>query len=223
MIFAVSVAAALLVTAASWGYFNKVRRKDTDADPRLASWAIWAGAMAVGAVAAAAARQWPSLFLTAAGAACCTAILVCGWRHGNREFGKLDVACTVLGAAGVGLLAAAVAAPRLVPVYAAVAASVATDFVAYVPTFANGWRGEEPWPSFGWFAAGGAITLSVCDFAVLAGFIYPAYETLVNTVMVVIILAGPARRAAGAPATGPALLQTVAGGADGSGRQRSSP
>lgn len=196
MIFAASVAAVLLVVIASWGYLTKVRRKDPDADPRLASWAIWTGAMTIGAVGAATARQWPSFCFTAAEAACCAAILVCGWRRGNREFGKLDAAGAVLGTAGLGLLTAAIVAPRLVPVYAAVAVSVATDLAAYAPTFANGWRGEEPWPSFGWFAAAGAVTLSVCHFTVPAGVIYPAYETIVNTVMVVIILASPVRRAA---------------------------
>jgi hypothetical protein len=193
---AVSTVAALLVVAASWRYFSKVRRKDPDADPRLASWAIWTSMPTVGALGAAADRQWPGACLTAADAACCAAILACGWRHGNREFGRLDAACTTLGAAGVGLLAAAAVAPRLIPVYAAVAVSVATDLTACAPTFANGWRGKEPWPSFAIFAGSGAVTLTVCDFAVPAGVIFPAYLAAANTVLTLIILASPARRSA---------------------------
>jgi hypothetical protein len=196
MTLVVSTVAALLVVAGSWRYFRKVRRKDPDADPRLATWAIWTIALTVGTLGAAADRQWPGACLTAANAACCAAILACGWRHGNREFGRLDAVCTMLGAAGVGLLAASAVAPRLIPVYAAVAVSVVTDLTACAPTFANAWQGKEPWPSFAIFAVSGAVTLTVCDFAVPAGVIFPAYLAAVNAAVAVIILASPARRAA---------------------------
>lgn len=196
MTLAVSTVAALLVVAGSRKYLNKVRRKDRDADPRLASWAIWTSMMTVGALGAAAARQWPSMCLIAANALCCAAVLACGWQYGSREFGRLDAVCTVLGAAGVGLLAAAAVVPRLVPVFAAVAVSVVTDLIACGPTFANGWQGKEPWPPFAMFAGSGALTLAVCDFAVPAGVIYPAFLAAVNTVVTLIILASPARRSA---------------------------
>ncbi|MGH3194217.1 MAG: hypothetical protein ACRDOL_44540, partial [Streptosporangiaceae bacterium] len=66
---------------------------------------------------------------------------------------------------------------------------------AYVPTFANGWRGEETWPPFAQFTAAAALTLAVADFAVPAGVIYPAYESAVNAAMTVIVLASPRRQA----------------------------
>ncbi|MGH3193366.1 MAG: hypothetical protein ACRDOL_40165, partial [Streptosporangiaceae bacterium] len=116
---AASAAAALLVTAASWRYLRDVRQRR--ADPRLASWGIFATAMGVGAAGAAEAGQWPSFVLTASGSLTCAAILVSGWRHGNREFGRLDAACALLGAAGVALLAVAAGWPRLAPAAAAVA------------------------------------------------------------------------------------------------------
>ena len=189
MTTAVTAAAVLLVIAASWGYLRDVRRRR--ADPRLASWAVFTAAMGVGAAAAAVARQWPGCVLTAAGSATCAAILVSGWRHGNREFCRLDAGCAVLGAAGVALLAAAAGWPRVVPAAAAVAASVITDLVAYLPTFANGWRGEETWPPFAQFAVAAALTLAVADFTVPAGVIYPGYEMAVNAAMTVIVLASP--------------------------------
>jgi len=88
---AVPTAAALLVINASWGYLSEVRART--ADPRLASWAIFTAALGVGAAGSAVARQWPSACLTAAGAVTCAAILAAGWRHGDREFGRLDSAC----------------------------------------------------------------------------------------------------------------------------------
>ena len=184
-----AAAAVLLVISATWGYLSAVRARR--ADPRLASWAIFTAAMGIGAAGNAVARQWPSCALTAAGSVTCAAIVVSGWRHGSREFGRLDAAGTVLGGAGLALLAAAVARPALVPAAAAVAVSVVTDLAAFAPTFANAWRGNEPWPAYAKVCAASALTLAVTDFAVPAGVIYPAYETAVNAAMVVIVLASP--------------------------------
>jgi hypothetical protein len=188
-----AAAAALLVVAASWGYLRDVRRRR--ADPRLASWGIFTAAMGAGSAGAAESGQWPGFVLTAAGSVTCAAILVSGWRHGNREFGRLDGVCAVLGAAGVALLAVAAWWPQLVPAVAAVAVSVATDLAAYLPTFRNGWRGAETWPPFAQLAVASALTLAVADWAVPAGVIYPVYEAGVNAAMAVIVLASPRRRA----------------------------
>jgi hypothetical protein len=189
---AVPTAAALLVINASWGYLSEVRART--ADPRLASWAIFTAALGVGAAGSAVARQWPSACLTAAGAVTCAAILAAGWRHGDREFGRLDSACAVLGIEGLLLLTAAVMRPRLVPVTVVVAASVVTDLAAFAPMFVNGWRGEEPWKPFIKLAVAAAATLAVTDLRAPAGVIYPGYEVVVNMAMAMVVLASPARR-----------------------------
>ena len=98
-----------------------------------------------------------------------------GWRHGSREFGRLDAVCVTLAAEGVALLAVASWMPRLIPMSWAIAVSVATDFLAYLPTFHHAWRrpGEEPWLPYAMFGAAAALVLFVADRRVLAGVIYP--------------------------------------------------
>ena len=83
--------------------------------------------------------------------------------------------------------------PRLIPMSWAVAVSVATDFLAYLPTFHHAWRrpGEEPWLPYAMFGAAAALVLFVADFRVLAGVIYPTYLFAADAAMVIMILASP--------------------------------
>lgn len=178
------ILAALLVIAGSWGYLTAVRRRE--ADPRLASWGIWTTSMTVAAAGAALAGQWPGALLAGAGAVTAAAVLGAGCRHGDREFGRLDAAGLVFGVAGLFLLAAA-------PPAWAVTASVMTDLAAFAPTYANGWRGEEPLAPWILIAAGAGVALAAADFSVPAGAIYPAYELTACTVMIVLVSAGTAR------------------------------
>ena len=168
------------------------------ARPRIASWGIWAVVQAVGTVSAFAAGQLPGACYTLLCAAGCAAVVVLGWRYGSRDFGPLDAVCVALAAEGVALLAVAAALPRLVPMSWAVAVSVATDFLAYLPTFHHAWRrpDEEPWLPYALFGAAAALVLWVADYRVLAGVIYPMYLFAADAAMVVMILASPHGRAA---------------------------
>jgi hypothetical protein len=182
------VLAALLVIAGSWGYLTAVRRNR--ADPRLASWGIWTASMSVAAAGAALAGQWPGALLAGAGAVTAAAVLGAGIRHGDREFGRLDAAGLIAGVTGMVLLAVA-------PPAWAVAASVMTDLAAFAPTYANGWRGEEPLAPWVTIAAGAGVALAAADFSVPAGFIYPAYELAACTAMIILASAGTARTRSG--------------------------
>ena len=140
-------------------------------------------------------------------AAGCAAVVLLGWRHGSRDFGPLDSVCVTLAAEGVVLLAVAAAVPRIVPMSWAVGISVATDFLAYLPTFRHAWLtpDEEPWLPYAMFGAAAAMVLWVADFSVPAGVIYPTYLFAADAAMVVMILASPHRvssasRARGFPA-----------------------
>ena len=75
----------------------------------------------------------------------------------------------------------------------AVAVSVATDFLAYLPTFHHAWRrpGEEPWVPYAMFGAAAALVLLVTDYRVLVGVIYPTYLFAADAAMVIMILASP--------------------------------
>jgi len=163
------------------------------ARPRIASWGIWAVVQAVGAASGFAAWQLPGACYTLLCAVGCAAVVILGWRHGSREFGRLDAVCVTLAAEGVALLAVAAAMPRIIPVSWAVAVSAGTDFLAYLPTFRHAWLrpGEEPWVPYALFGAAAGLILAVADFRILAGVIYPTYLFAADAAMVVMILASP--------------------------------
>jgi hypothetical protein len=98
-----------------------------------------------------------------------------------------------LAAEGAGLLAVAAWAPRLIPMSWAVAVSVVTDFLAYLPTFRHAWLrpDEEPWIPYAMFGVAAGLVLAVADFRVMTGVIYPTYLFAADAAMVIMILASP--------------------------------
>jgi hypothetical protein len=205
---AVTVVSSALTAAAALPYIIDIVRGR--ARPRIASWSIWAVVQAIGAVSAFSAWQLPAACYTLFCAAGCAAVVFLGWRHGSREFGRLDAVCVTLAAEGVALLAVATWVPRLIPMSWAVAVSVATDFLAYLPTFRHAWLrpGEEPWIPYAMFGAAAGLVLAVADFRVMTAVIYPTYLFAADAAMVIMILASPhyqdARPAATARASGSA-------------------
>ena len=190
---AVTVLSSALTAAAALPYILDIVRGR--ARPRIASWGIWTVVQAIGAASAFAAWQLPGACYTLLCAVGCAAVVFLGWRHGSREFGRLDAVCVTLAAEGVALLAVASWMPRLIPMSWAVTVSVATDFLAYLPTFHHAWRrpSEEPWLPYAMFGAAAALVLFVADFRVLAGVIYPTYLFAADAAMVIMILASPHR------------------------------
>ena len=186
---AVTDLSSALTAAAALPYIIDIVRGR--ARPRIASWGIWTVVQAIGAASAFTARQLPGACYTLLCAAGCAVVVFLGWRHGSREFGRLDAVCVTLAAEGVALLAVASWMPGLLPMSCAVAVSVATDFLAYLPTFHHAWcrPGEEPWLPYAMFGAAAALVLFVADFRVLAGVIYPAYLFAADTAMVIMIVA----------------------------------
>jgi hypothetical protein len=168
------------------------------ARPRIASWGIWTVVQAIGAASGFSAWQLPAACYTLLCAAGCAAVVVLGWRHGSREFGRLDAVCVTLAAEGVALLAVAAWVPRLIPMSWAVAVSVATDFLAYLPTFQHAWLrpDEEPWIPYAMFGVAAGLVLAVADFRVLTGVIYPTYLFAADAAMVIMILGSPHYQAA---------------------------
>ena len=168
------------------------------AQPRIASWGIWTVVQAIGAASGFSAWQLPTACYTLLCATGCAAVVFLGWRHGSREFGRLDAVCVTLAAEGVALLAVAAWVPRLIPMSWAVAVSVATDFLAYLPTFRHAWLrpDEEPWIPYAMFGVAAGLVLAVADFSVMTGVIYPTYLFAADAAMVIMILGSPHYRAA---------------------------
>jgi hypothetical protein len=188
---AVTVVGSALTAAAALPYILDIARGR--ARPRIASWSIWTVVQAIGTASAFSAGQLPTACYTLLCAAGCAAVVFLGWRYGSREFGRLDAVCVTLAAEGVALLAVATWVPGFIPVSWAVAVSVATDFLAYLPTFHHAWRRpkEEPWVPYAMFGAAAALVLLVTDYRVLVGVIYPTYLFAADAAMVIMIVASP--------------------------------
>ena len=188
---AVTVVGSALTAAAALPYILDIGRGR--AQPRIASWSIWAVVQAIGTASAFGAGQLPTACYTLLCAAGCAAVVFLGWQHGSREFGRLDAVCVTLATEGVALLAVATWVPGFIPTSWAVAVSVATDFLAYLPTFHHAWRrpGEEPWVPYAMFGAAAALVLLVADYRILVGVIYPTYLFAADAAMVIMILASP--------------------------------
>ena len=188
---AVTVVGSALTAAAALPYILDIGRGR--AQPRIASWSIWAVVQAIGTASAFGAGQLPTACYTLLCAAGCAAVVFLGWRYGSREFGRLDAVCLTLAAEGVALLAVATWVPGFIPTSWAVAVSVATDFLAYLPTFHHAWRrpSEEPWVPYAMFGAAAALVLLVADYRILVGVIYPTYLFAADAAMVIMILASP--------------------------------
>jgi hypothetical protein len=213
-----TIVSSALTAAAALPYIIDIVRGR--ARPRIASWGIWMVVQAVGTITSFAAGQLPTACYTLLCAVGCAAVVILGWRHGSRDFGPLDAVCVTLAAEGVALLAVAELVPGLIPMTWAVAVSVVTDLLAYLPTFHHAWVNpdEEPWLPYALFGLAAGLVLYVTDFSVLVGVIYPTYLFAADSAMVVMILASPHH--GNAPAAGGArgfrpepMMQLSAGSA----------
>lgn len=169
-----SAASAALIAWASWEYVADVARRR--ADPRLATWIIWTASMYIGAVGAWTQGATAAAWLGVAGGASCLAVLVTGFVHGTTDTGWLDTAGAACGGAGLVLLGGAAWRPELLPMWAAIAASVGTDIAAFAPTMLNAWRGEETAAPYVKFGLAAAVTITAADGSA-ASLIFPVYET----------------------------------------------
>lgn len=182
------------VAAAVWSYVPAVRDIAAGAfKPCVFSWAGWAAVLAVGA--AGSAGSPPVAVLLAVLAAGCALVAVLGARipASEREAPpmvrfpgrqvRLDLVCAPGVAAGIGLLAAG--SPAL-----AVAASVATDALLYLPTYALAARDPQS-QSLGTFAWSSVYALAALGAALTSGraLTYPAYLAVANTGITVLIVA----------------------------------
>lgn len=176
----------LLTAVSGIPYIAALRRGEVR--PKLVSWTVWAVLGIVMTLAAATEGQLPSALLSGVAATICGAIVVLGWRQGNRSMTKLDIVCLV--GAIVGLATFFVMKDSV----SALMVSVAVDAVAYIPTLIHGWTDpdEESLSSF-WYSAIGQLLVLISAAvggATIAGLLYPAYAVIFNGLMLTILCVG---------------------------------
>ena len=189
---ATAAIAAVFAVWANWDYLREVAKRE--AKPRLASWVIWTVAMTVGSAGAARMAQWPAAVLGFASAATCGAVVVAGWRRGDKKLTWLDRFALLAGGAGIVLLTCAMLWPDRCPMTVAIGISVLTDLCAFVPTYDNARNGEEVPRPYVIDAIGAAAALAGArHFPQPVGVIYPAYQLVACAAAAWLAAVGKAR------------------------------
>jgi hypothetical protein len=180
-IFLIVLSGAFVVVSAL-PYLQDTARGKTK--PRLASWFIWAAIQTVGAAASFTQHQIPAAIFTLVCSLECVAIVVLGFKRGDRHLELLDIICVVGASAGLVALIL-VRAPILALVIALI-----TDFLGSIPTFKHSWLhpGEETWSTYLLEGIGSGITLFIANLHVFTAIGYPLYLFICNMGFTVIIL-----------------------------------
>jgi hypothetical protein len=94
----------------------------------------------------------------------------------------------------------------------AVAVTVATDALAFPPTYGHIWAEphREPWLTYALYSAGGAVSLLAADWGTPAGWVYPVYLCAGDGIAALLVIAR--RRAVAGPAPQPAMTPAPAAG-----------
>jgi|GEM_PF-351836 len=179
------------------------------ARPRLASWFIWASLTGIGSAAAFAQHQIPAAIYGLLCSIECLAIVVLGFRHGERKLERLELICLIGAFAGLVVLV------LLRSSNLAIIITIATDFVGGVPTIKHAWirPAEETTLTYILNALGSGVTLMIANFHVFSAVGYPLYLFLFDATIAGAILTSPHRLksqseqnvSGGEPTTIPAL------------------
>jgi hypothetical protein len=196
------------------------------ARPVVASWLEWAVLMAIGAVAPWHAGQVPAAVYGAFCALGCAGVVPLAARipKARRDAparigqARLDVVLLPLVLAGCMLLVTPLTTVGHAWIRTpgpAVAVTVATDALAYLPVIAHAWRepASEPWNVYGLFGAGAAMSLAavglqgqILDLTAVA---YPLYLTVADLGVAAMIVFRLTRRR---PADPPLAAQLAGAG-----------
>jgi hypothetical protein len=141
MLTLIAVLGSLLGVAGTVPYIlETVRGK---AKPRIVSWFTWFLLTGVAAAAAFSDGQFSAGLFAAAGALATGAVVVAGWRYGDRKFTRLDITCQLGALAGLALWLT-FDSPAL-----AIWGAIVIDFIGFVPTFKHAWdKPKEETPAF---------------------------------------------------------------------------
>lgn len=188
------VLSSILTISAVIPYIIEIFRGTTK--PRIVSWFTWSLLAAIGSVASFSDGQLAAGILAAASASASMAVVVLGYKHGDRHFERVDIVCQAAALAGVGLWFI-FNSPAV-----AVIAVVAIDFIGCVPTFRHSWQKphEETWITFAMSGAAGGLTLMAAGDWRITAAAYPLYIALIATLITLVILKSPNRRVSAGPA-----------------------
>lgn len=191
---ALTIFGSVLLLLSSIPYVVEVVRRK--AKPRIVSWFTWTLLLFVSIAATAADRDWQTVLLLCGDAIGTAAVVVVGWKYGDRKFERLDVVCQIAVLAGL-LLWFVFNSPLI-----ALLASVAIDFVGAVPSIKHSWQKphEETAITYAMDSIGSLATLVALESFRATAIIYPIYLVAINGAFAVIVVGRKKYAAVNAPA-----------------------
>jgi uncharacterized membrane protein HdeD (DUF308 family) len=153
--------------------------------PRIVSWAVWGTLSIIAAFASLSDKQYPAAFLSFLGTIAIFIIVILGYKHGNRHFETLDVACFIGSMFGLVLWYFS-GSPSL-----ALVVVIAIDLVGTIPTVMHSWKKphEETWITYALSAVGCILIVFAASDWRVTSVAYPLYSAISCVIFVSIILA----------------------------------
>jgi hypothetical protein len=164
--------------------------------PRIVSWFTWTLLTTIACAASLADRQYPSAALMFCATIETLAIVIMGWKYGDRKFNRLDIICQI--GALIGLLLWSVFNSPAV----AVIATITIDLVGALPSIQHSWATpyEETWSAYCIAGIAGLLTVIAADKWSITAIAYPIYIVVINAVFVLVLIARKKYAVAGEPA-----------------------
>lgn len=151
--------------------------------PRIVSWFTWSLLTAIASAASFSDKQYASAILTLLASLETMAVVVLGWRYGDRRLGVFDVSCQIAAAVGL-VLWLIFNSPSI-----AIIATLSIDIVASLPTIKHAWQKphEETAITFLLGSLAAVFTVMAATSYRITALAFPIYLIITNFIIALII------------------------------------
>jgi hypothetical protein len=176
------ILSSVLTIIAVIPYIIEVVQKKTK--PRIVSWFVWSVITCIAAVAALVDHQYSTAILLFSAVVETMAVVLIGWKNGDKIIDRLDVICFIGALIGI-ILWMVFNSPAI-----AVIAMMIIDLIGGIPTLVHCWKNpdEETWITYALAMFGAVCTLLIINSWIITSFAYPLYLALVNLEFTLVIL-----------------------------------
>lgn len=153
--------------------------------PRIITWVIWSILTGVSCIASLFEGQFITMILLIVTTVLTSSVAILGWRHGDKQIKRLDIACFVCAIIGV-IVWRLTSSPSL-----AVIVMLIADLMGGLPTLIHSWQkpNEEEWRAFSISAVGSLCTLIAVNSFKITAFAFPLYLVVMGATYSTIIIA----------------------------------
>lgn len=151
--------------------------------PRVVSWFVWSLLTGISFAASLTEHQYPTAALMFCSVLATMAIVVLGWKNGDKKINRLDIFCFIGVVIGI-IFWVIFNSPSI-----AVVAMIAIDFIGGIPTQVHAWEKpqEETMKTFVLGLIGSLLTLMTVTNWQITAFAYPLFLVIININFVLLI------------------------------------